>query len=96
MGKARLGVVVTDVAVAEFALDALSTPAAERDGNSLTRTKVSDRFAHSSNGSGEFVTWNMGKFYVGVVAHPSVPVASANAAGFDIDHCCVILWNQIV
>jgi hypothetical protein len=96
MGKARLGVVITDVAVAQFALDAFSTPAAEGHGNSLTRTKVSDRFAHLSNGSGEFVTWNMRKFYVGIVAHPSVPVASANAAGFDIDHCCMILWNQIV
>jgi len=40
------------------------------------------------------MTWDMGQGYIRVVTHPSVPIAAADAAGFDLDDGCVLVWDR--
>jgi hypothetical protein len=59
---------------------ARSATAAKRDGDALSDAELPDRFSDRGDDSGEFVAWYMGQLNIGIVSHPSVPIASADTA----------------
>jgi hypothetical protein len=59
----------------------------------LSDAELPDGFAHRGDDSGEFVAWYMGQLDIGIVSHPSVPIASADTASFQFDHRIVIAWD---
>ena len=86
MGEAGLKLVVTDLMIAGVALRASATAADKRNGYAITLFPIGNILADSLNNSSQFMAWNMGKPDVGVVAHPAMPIASADAGCHHLDN----------
>ena len=83
MGEARLLLVQADLLMPGVALGAAAAAADERHGDLVARLPSGHVLAHGLDHAGQFVPRNMGERDVAVVAHPSMPVAAADAGGRD-------------
>ena len=86
MGEAGLKLVVTDLMIAGVALRASAAATDKRNGYAITFFPIGNILADRLNSSSQFMAWNMGKPDVGVVAHPTLPIASADAGCHHLDN----------
>ena len=96
MGKARLELVVADLMVAAVAFRAMSASRYERDGDPVALFPAFDVLANPDNGTGKFMARYMGQLYIGIMAHPAVPVAAAQSSRTDLDHNAIIRRGGII
>ncbi len=84
-GEARLGLPLAHLKVATQAGRAPPAGAHERHGDPVADPAAPDGWADSADHTGEFVAGYVRQHDVGVVAHPAVPVASAQPGRGDVD-----------
>lgn len=90
-----LGVVVADVLVTAVALWAVSAAAAERHGHAGFWFPAANIGPDGHDDSCEFVTWDMWQLDIGVVSHPTVPIAAAETAAAHRDDGGIRVWSGI-
>ena len=83
--EAGLEVVVTDVLVAREALGAGAAAHGKGHGDPVACFPAAYLGADSLDGARQLVTGYVGQVDVGVVPHPAVPVAAADAGGLHAD-----------
>jgi hypothetical protein len=54
----------------------------ERDGDAIAYFPVFNALAHLADDPCKFMSWNMGKYNIGIMPNPSMPITSANPRGF--------------
>jgi|SRR5688572_16958281 len=83
--EAGLELAITHLLVAGHALRASTASADKRNGYPVAASKVADICADLLDDTCKFMARNVGQGDVGVVSHPSVPVAAADPAGLYSD-----------
>lgn len=95
VSEAGLELVIANVLVARPAEPARAARADEGDGDSIANVPPGHEFAFGCNHARQFMSRHMWNANIGVVPHPTVPIASANAGRFDGDNHTVIGWCGI-
>ena len=72
-----------------------TTTTDERDRDAFPGLEISNDRSDRRNYSGKFMTRNVRKLDVGVVPHPAVPVAAADAARLNVDDDAVGGWSRV-
>ncbi len=96
MGKARLELMITNLMIAAVAFRAMAAARNERDRDPVADFPAFDILANRFDGAGKFMAGNVGQFHIGIMAHPAVPVASAQPGRPNLDDNAVIFRCRIV
>ncbi len=85
MRETRLSIVVANLLVTGSALLARSATTTKRHGHSRCWLPSLHAGSDFSHGAGQFVAWNVRQLDIAVVAHPAVPVTTADTTGFHLN-----------
>jgi len=96
MGESGLKLVVADLLMSGVALRARAAAADERNDDAVAHACSPYVLTYCCHGSCEFVPRNVRQPDVGIVAHPTVPVASTYARRFDLDDDAVRRQRRVV
>ena len=94
-GKAGLIFVVADMVFACLTLMAHAASFTERYRHPISHMPVSYPISHCSDHSGHFMPWYMGQLNRQIMAHPCLPVASADPVGSYLDDHPIVCWCRV-
>ncbi len=79
MGEARLELLLADLLVAGAAFLTMTAARDKGHGDPIAHSEAFHIAADGGDGAGKFMARHVGKANVGIMAHPAVPVAAAEA-----------------
>ena len=85
MRKSWLILIVTDLLVAAMTTLAGTTSTNKGDGDPIAYFPIFNALAHLADDPCKFMSWNMGKYDIAIMSHPSMPITSANPRGFHFE-----------
>ena len=82
MRKSGLKLIVADLLVSAMAARAGSASTNKGYGDPIAYFPIFNTLAHLADDPCKFMSWNMWKYDIGIMSHPSMPITSANPRGF--------------
>lgn len=95
MGESGLCLALAHLMVPRDTLGTGATRTDERDCHPVPNLPIGHVSSNCGDNAGQFVSGNVGKGDIGVVAHPPVPVAPAYACGLHLDDGTVRGWRGV-